>query len=689
MQLNEFKDKYSIKLNEQQDAAVSATEGAVLLLAVPGSGKTTVLVARLGYMIFARNISPESILTMTYTVAATKDMRKRFASVFGDETAQKINFSTINSVSCQIIRYYEYFLNRTAFRLIDSEQEAGKLIGDIYRQVTGEFAREGDVKGVRSLITYSKNMMLNENEIKELDKECKGFSKIYKKYCDTLLERKEMDFDDQMVYAYKILKSQPEILSYFCNRYKYICVDEAQDTSKIQHMIIRLIAGDNANIFMVGDEDQSIYGFRAAYPDALMDFENTYPNATVLMLETNYRSTGHIVSSADSFIKTNTLRRQKNMTAVNEQGNPIRIHSVKSRVEQYAAVREIIAKNSGQTAILYRDNDSSIPFIDLFDRDGTSFRCRGNDTSFFAHPVVSDIIDICNFAFNMTDDELFMRIYYKFSKGIKKTDALEAVAYSRKRRINILDALLKYCDLPKWCKDKVSELKVYFEFLKKSSAFEGLDSIINEMGYSDYLESRGSDKSKLDILKAIAVNESSIKGFLIRLKELEAVIKNGTDGNGKLVLSTIHSAKGLEYDNVILVDVIDGQFPKIDGNFTSESTKIALEEERRLFYVGITRAKEELVLIKYEEYGYSSMFVSHFVPKQKNKITHIRKKRQMIPDVDLTIFNPGKVVVHTAFGKGVIRKVENDIAEIYFDKKELKKIVLSLAVSNGLMKIVD
>ena len=520
MKLNEFKEKYSIKLNEQQDAAVSATEGAVLLLAVPGSGKTTVLVSRLGYMIFEKGILPENILIMTYTVAATKDMRKRFASVFGDEIAQWLDFCTINSLSYQIIRYYANVLNRTAFTLISSEHETGKLIGDIYRQVTGGFAREGDIKSVRSLITYAKNMMLCDDEIKELDKEFKGFSSIYQKYCNTLLDHKKMDFDDQMIYAYKILKSQPQILSYFRKKYKYICVDEAQDTSKIQHMIIQLLAGDKPNIFMVGDEDQSIYGFRAAYPEALMNFENTYPNAKVLVLETNYRSTGHIVSCADSFIKVNTIRRQKNMTAFNEQGNPIKIYYVKSRLAQYDEIRGIVEKNDGQTAILYRDNDSAIPFIDIFERDEISYCCRGNDTSFFTNPVVLDIIDVCTFAFNMYDEEIFMNIYYKFCKGIKKSDAIQAIAYSRKKRINIIDALLKCCDLQKWCRDRVMQLKADFEILKQSSALVGLNKIVNSMGYSEYLESRGMDEFKLDILKAIASKENSIMAFLERLHEL-------------------------------------------------------------------------------------------------------------------------------------------------------------------------
>ena len=683
---NEFIKKYSVKLNEQQSVAVKTTQGAVLLLAVPGSGKTTVLVTRLGYMIFAKGVLPENILTMTYTVAATKDMRMRFESMFGCEMAKRLNFSTINSVSCQIIRCFERTLGRKAFELISSETEINGIIGEIYRKVIGTFAQEGDIKNIRLMITYAKNMLLSDEEIIEFDNQLKCFSKIYKEYCDTLLNMKKMDFDDQMVYAYKILRTHPEILSYFRNKYKYICVDEAQDTSKIQHIIIKYLTGENGNIFMVGDEDQSIYGFRAAYPEALMNFEKLYKNAKVLMLETNYRSTVQIVSNADSFIKRNKVRRQKNMKAALGQGNDIRSVKFKNRIQQYEYISRIAEENKENTAILYRDNDSVIPIIDLLERKGIPYLYKGNDSSFFTHPVVKDVEDIINFAFDLYNGELFMRIYYKFNKGISKADAINAVKISRQKNIPVIKALLKYCELSKWCMGNVRELEWNFEMIQKCSACETMNRIIRYSGYSDYLDSRCADKSKLDILQAVAENSGSSDDLLRRLKELEVIVKKGSFTECNFVLSTIHSAKGLEYDNVIIIDVTDDLFPKTDGCFSDKSKSVQLEEERRLFYVGITRAKKNLTLFEYEDC--SSIFTSHFFPKLKteNALTESKYKVSLTKGKSFSDFSDGDFIIHKKFGKGQINEIRKSVAEIYFYNYGIKYIDIEVAESSGIIK---
>ena len=685
MNFKEFSEKFNIKLNLQQTEAVRSTEGAVLLLAVPGSGKTTVLVTRLGYMIYGKGISPDNILTMTYTVAATRDMRSRFASLFGNELASRLNFSTINSVSCQIIRHFERTSGRKAFDLISNEQELSKLVGDIYKSVTGEFAQEGDIKNIRTLTTYTKNMLLEEDEIKGLEKECKSFAAVYSEYSRILLENKKMDFDDQMVYAYKILRIHPEILSYFRSRYRYICVDEAQDTSKIQHLIIRLLAGENGNVFMVGDEDQSIYGFRAAYPEALMDFEKVYKNPRVFMLETNYRSTCQIVENADSFIKKNKTRRPKNMKAALGSGSDIRSLKFRRRTEQYDYLVSLAENHHGETAVLYRDNDSAIPIIDIFERKGICYRCRGNDSSFFSHAVVRDIEDIINFAYSPYDGELFMRIYYKFNKGISKADAINAVKYSSKKKLPVFTAMLKYCELSNWCAGNVRELEWSFDIIRESTASVAVGRIRRLMGYQDYLESRGADSSKLDILEAIAINAGSASDFISRLHELETIIRNGSDCEGDFILSTIHSAKGLEYENVIIIDAIDGLFPKIEGNFTSESDRKMLEEERRLFYVGVTRAKRQLTLVEYE--NSSGMFTSHFFPKVKQAVLNPSLyNKSSLQKSELSGFSQGDRIVHKSFGKGMINAVKNGVAEIDFDKGGTRYIDLSVAVKTGIIR---
>ena len=288
---SEFYNQFFLQLNEQQQSAVQSVTGPVLLLAVPGSGKTTVLVTRLGYMIFCRGIAPEKILTVTYTVAATKDMSERFASRFGQDLADCLEFRTINGICARVIQYYGRKTARTAFSLLTDEKRISTILSAIYQKTEQVYPTDGDLKNVRTLITYIKNRMLNEKEIEALDETAEiRISAIYKEYCKHLRENQLMDYDDQMVYAYNMLRKIPWLLEYFQDQYSYICVDEAQDTSKIQHAIIALLASRTENLFMVGDEDQSIYGFRAAYPEALLEFEQHHPGAKVLLMEENFRS---------------------------------------------------------------------------------------------------------------------------------------------------------------------------------------------------------------------------------------------------------------------------------------------------------------------------------------------------------------------------------------------------------------
>ena len=426
MEFAEFERKYALRLDPQQTAAVQAVEGPVLLLAVPGSGKTTVLVSRIGYMRFALGIPAEKILTMTYTVAAAGDMRRRFAALFGAGAAEGLEFRTINGVCSRIIRLYERRLDRTAFRLLEAGEQAA-LLGELYRRRAGEFAPEGTVKALGAAITYVKNQMLGEEQLSEVSVEGVDFPPFYRSYCASLRERRCMDYDDQMVYALEILRRYPALLREIQERYQYFCVDEAQDTSKIQHRIVHLLASRSKNIFMVGDEDQSIYGFRAAFPQALTGFDRLYPRAQILYLERNYRSNARIVEAADRFIQKNENRKPKHMVPTRPAGEPVREIQVYNRQKQYRYLETLARTCDRETAVLYRDNDSALPLIDLLDRSGTPYRCRQVEGSFFTNRVVRDICDMFRFADDPWDGELFLRFYYKLGAGISRLAAREAV----------------------------------------------------------------------------------------------------------------------------------------------------------------------------------------------------------------------------------------------------------------------
>ncbi len=659
MDFEEFKKQYHIRLNPQQEAAVQATEGPILLLAVPGSGKTTVLIHRLGYMIYCKKIPPERILTMTYTVNATKDMRERFSAVFGEDIGNRLEFRTINGVSQKVISRYERATGGQAFELVSEEKKLNGLIGQLLRGIRNGFPNESDIKSARTAITYIKNMLLKEKEISELQALVPDIDKIYKAYDGELKKQRLMDFDDQLVYAYMILRKTPEILAWFQNQYRYICVDEAQDTSKIQHDIIKLLAYENSNLFMVGDEDQSIYGFRAAYPEALTSFADDYPDAKILYLEENYRSTGNIVKAASKFIARNTKRHPKNMFTKREAGAELVRKCFSKRGEQYGFLCEIAKENPKDTAILYRDNESALPLVNLFIQKGIPYRCRQLSTAFFTHRTVDEVCDIIDFAYAPRDSETFLRIYGRLNCFIKKEEAREAVRIAEERNIWVLNALLTLYKGQPWRVRKIDELKDNLHQIAWSDNIGAALSVITDrIGYTAADDTETTGSMKLYTLKALA-EQTRVRPnrFRANLDSLCAAIEENKtmDGEG-LILSTIHASKGLEYDSVYLIDSVNGTFPCVPRPKDKEDAS-AWEEERRLFYVAMTRAKNILTVFSYQD-SPSDFVTEIFDEKQKGNAhrTPVDPFAEKAFDVqtEYDFIKCGQTLLHRRYGEGRI-----------------------------------
>ena len=610
MEWQEFERKFPQKLNEQQKEAVQSVEGPVLLLAVPGSGKTTVLVTRLGYMIYAKGIAPEKILTVTYTVAATEDMAARFASLFGTDMADRLTFKTINGICAGIIHTYGRKTGRTPFALLNDEKVIADTLAKIYQKTERTYATESDLQTVRTLITYIKNSMLTEAEIRELDKTADmKISAIYKEYNTWLREQKLMDYDDQMVYAYTMLQRFPELLRLYQDKFPYLCVDEAQDTSKIQHAIIALLSSRTENLFMVGDEDQSIYGFRAAYPEALLSFEKNHPGAKVLLMEENFRSGAGIVNAADTFIQKNTLRHKKHMRAIKDGEEVVKEIAVKTRDDQYrylAAVAEkcAAARAGGATgashtvAVLYRDHECALPLIDLLERKEIPYRMRNAEISFFTHRTVLDVLNIMKLAMHPKDAETFLQVYYKINTYIRKEDALQIARICETQDISVWNAAVRYHGLSDYTMSSVQNTRMHMQQLLTERGDKAVKRILYYMGYQEYLERCGLKADKIEILRILGSREDSMAGLLQRLRELQDILtRKETDYSCNFILSTIHASKGLEYDTVYLMDVTDGILPAQmlkNPEKASREERETYEEERRLFYVGATRAKSEL-----------------------------------------------------------------------------------------------
>lgn len=713
MDFKEFEKRFNIKLNNEQLSAVKRADGQTLLLAVPGSGKTTVIVARTGYMIYCKEINPCSILTVTYSKAATADMKKRYVKVFGSEFSDLLTFRTIHSLCYEIIRHYVAINNSTAFNVVSQGQSA-VILREIYKDLRHDFLTEYQLKEIKTKITFAVNMCLDKDAIKEMDDD-DNFSDIYFRYQKIKVDNRLMDYDDQLKYAFNILRTKPEILDYFQKKYQYISVDEAQDTSKIQHLIIRLLSLKYKNIFMVGDEDQSIYGFRAAFPQALLDFAKVYPDGKVLKMEQNYRSTKEIVSHANNFIKLNTQRYNKNMITDNKQGKKINLKEFSTYDNQIQYILECAKNADCKTAILYRNNESAIPLIDIFEANGVEYNIREGDFVFFSHFIIKDICAFIKLSLNSYDTEAFTQICFKTGCGITK---IQRDAFLLKYRGNkpVLDSLLE-TDLYGWQKKKIMYLRQSFSGIKVLKPFYAIKKILYSMGYNDFLTVKKTDnedtkslgginpyEQKISTILMIAKRAEKLDEFLLRINALKDIISLHKNSPCNVILSTIHASKGLEYDKVILIDVQDGQFPsfteKQAKNKLSKEDRNILEEERRLFYVAVTRAKTNLNIIscknKFIKEQNLSYFIKDFLGIKKETKKPLKKSTLKVQSSlteknykeERKKFTAGTKIHHRVYGEGKIMSINENVAYINI-KGKTSQYDIDVCIKNNIISVCE
>ena len=703
LQKETFIKQYAAGLNPQQLAAVQAVHGPVLLLAVPGSGKTTVLVTRLGYMVLCCDVPPAQILTMTYTVAATHEMRGRFAARFGAELAGQMTFRTINGLSAVILQYYSRVYGRRQPELLTNEGDITRMLTDIWQQVNREFPTESTLKELRTAITYIKNMALADEEIEGLETDLANLPELYRRYQAALKRAGQMDYDDQMVFALQILRAAPPVLAYFQQRYKYFCVDESQDTSKIQHEIIRLLAGRSLNLFMVGDEDQSIYGFRAAYPQALMDFEQIYPGAQVLLMEENYRSSEEIVAAANAFVARSRYRRPKTLRATQGAQCPIEIRRITRREEQIDWLFEEARRGGGETAVLFRNNESALPLVDLCERRGVPYRFKKADLTFFTHKIVLDAVDFLRFAYEPANGERFLRLYYKFGLALSRQRALAACGASARTGRPILEELIRDSETKTRMRESLGDIYAAFKRIPQLNAADALDAVRHGCGYGAYLNQKGMDTGKLAILEMLAEQEPNALRLLDRLEELRMLIAAKADVNSDVpfVLSTIHSSKGLEYDRVVLLDAFDGMLPaKPEICCRTPEDTHQYEEDRRLFYVAMTRARHKLVLFDCKTMP--SVFVQEVIfnlpeSRAERELAKAETNRVLgrnkpaaagpaLPPVDVAaVTRVGAAVQHAVFGRGVVTEFDGRFVTVEFSGMRVKKLDAALVAEKHLL----
>lgn len=611
-------------LSKNQEKAIAHIEGPALILAVPGAGKTTVLIHRTANLILNHRINSERILSITFSRASANDMKKRFNEDFLNISSIPVHFSTIHSFCFSLIREYAY-INRINYTLIEgNKNQINKyaLIKKIYLDTNNQYITEEKLEALLNSIGYIKNMMMTVDEFLKNNKtDIDNFKKIYNAYDKYKKNSNLIDFDDMLTTTLEILLNNEYILETYRSKYDFIQVDEGQDTSKAQMEIIKLIASPRNNLFIVADDDQSIYGFRGAYPQGLFEFSKNYNNAKLFFMEQNYRSSKNIVSASNKFIKKNTLRYLKNISTENNFIEPISIVKVNSIDEQYIhIIDDLKKKNLSNSCILYRNNLSSIGIIELFERNQIPFYMRDTNLRFFNHWMIQDIISFMIFSQDTSNMQIYETIYYKKKGYISK----KQINYAKTLNYNlsIFDRISDFPGISDFYKKILRELKLDFKKLSKLNPTEAINFIEYNLEYERYLKENSIKfgytydtlKTTLYYLKLIASKSKSLEDLLDRLKYLQYLCGNSKDIKNAVTLSTVHSAKGLEFDNVYMIDLIDSDFPSISSIEASEKGKFELiEEERRLFYVGMTRAKRHLSLMTMNNIGNKQVEPSRFL----------------------------------------------------------------------------
>ncbi|MEK8129530.1 ATP-dependent helicase [Paenibacillus filicis] len=629
-----------VTLNKVQQQAVLQTEGPLLLLASPGSGKTTTVIMRIGYLLEEKGVAPSRIKAVTFSRASATDMKERFARFFPG--LPPVDFSTIHSLAFEVVRDYMWRTG-TPYRIIegelrpDEEQElAGQeqpplhkkmILRHLFGNIVGGTITEEQMDDLTTYISLIKNKLIRQEEwatvpceVREAHSILRAYETFKRSGADKLL----LDYDDMLTVAHQALETEPFLLAKYQCRYDYVLTDESQDTSAVQHAIIEKLVRKHRNLCVVADDDQSIYSWRGADPSYLLQFGNAYPGAKTLFMEQNYRSTRHIVDTANRFIKRNQNRYDKNMFTHNPEGHEVTIRSLSSYAFQASyLVRAITGEEElREIAILYRNNSSAIGLMNAFDRAGIPFYMKDADLRFFSHWVVEDVLNFMRMSYTDKRPDLLEKIHMKLAGYITKQQiaALKMIGNGE----SVFDNLTAHVELKDYQHKLLEEAKTTFRELNTMPPREAIRTIRGKLGYEKAIdrmcERLGFRKEYLmgilNTLEEIAEPLDTLEDFAKRLKHLETVLRQSRarKSHNAVTCSTFHSSKGLEFKRVYMIDLIDGIIPSSDDkDKKGEAGSAAMEEAVRLFYVGMTRARTELELITYRERDGAKVTESAFV----------------------------------------------------------------------------
>lgn len=685
-------------LNDKQKEAVLYINGPMLVLAGAGSGKTKVLTNRIANLI-DNGISPANILAITFTNKAAKEMKDRVFNLIGND-AYMIQISTFHSLGLKILKEnYEKLGYDKNFVVIDSD-DALTVIKKIMKDMNLS-PQYYNAKNIRNKISSAKNELMDLQSFANLEYD-KNVVKVYEKYLEKLKLNNSVDFDDLLILPIRLFREYPSVLESYQERYKYILIDEYQDTNECQYIFSKMLAKKYKNIFVVGDNDQAIYAFRGANYKNILNFEKDYPDCKTILLEENYRSTKTILNAANSVIKNNKLRKDKNLWSNNEEGELIKYIRTDGEKEEadYVAkeIKKLISEgvNPVDIAVLYRTNAQSRVMEEACLKNNIPYKIIGS-FYFYNRKEIKDLICYLRLINNYKDDVSLLRVINvpKRKIGEKTIDNISNVALENNSCL--FDAINSGKELE--FKNLILDLKEKCENL---SLTEMVELVLDKSGMKQELENEKSLDSEirlenLEEFKSITKNYEEEYGVISLddfLNEISLVsdMSEHQDGNNKVSLMTVHSVKGLEFDDVFVIGMEEGIFPHY--NAINEGTNSAIEEERRLCYVAITRAKKKLWLLNAKKrmlFGNTqvnppSRFMdeidSKYVDSEKKTTSLVGSVKKIVKENmfnnDDTDFNVGDMIHHTDYGNGIVTAVDKSIITVAFPhpfgiKKLMKK----------------
>ena len=662
--------------NQGQEEAIGHKNGPMIVLAGPGSGKTLVITHRTKHLIEEGGIHPSNILVITFTRAAANEMKERFETLT-ENAGYPVTFGTFHAVFFKILKFAYHLRGENILR----EEMKYEYIREIIEQEELEIEDQNEfIMGILSEISMVKGDMIDLNHYYSKNCSEEVFKKIFNQYSNKLERAGLLDFDDMLVKCYELLRARPDILKIWQDKYKYILIDEFQDINKIQYEIIKMLAKPENNLFIVGDDDQSVYRFRGARPEIMLNFHIDFPDTKKVLLDINYRSTKEIISSARKVIQINNKRFEKAIVTENGQGSPVEIKEFKDTTEELKHTLEQIKLYIGKgftyrdMAFLFRTNIGPRQLVEKLMEYNIPFRMKDNLPNMYEHWIAKDILTYIRIAGGSIARNDYLRIMNKPKRYLSRM-AFPNTSVS-------IDELKQIYGDKEWMIERIDKLEYDIGFIKGISPYSGINYIRSAIGYDEYLDEYAKYRrmkvdelyNLLDELVESAKPFKTYEEWFEYIEEYSQKLKEqvrlrNLDTNS-MEIATMHSAKGLEYPIVFLLDVNEGITPHNKAVLDED-----MEEERRLFYVALTRAKENIHVYTIKEKHAKPLSASRFIGEMR---------------FDTQLLVEGAYIIHRRYGEGKIKKINCGKMDIYFPKlKKLMTFDIKFAISNGIVSMKE